>query len=102
MGVLNTDSAKLRAAASELDRIKNDTLQGLGRYLTMNQDLTGAAFGGNAALASLRTTEDVSTTGRNVTARFDSVISAMQQGAAEYDRVEAENQANIASVASGT
>jgi hypothetical protein len=99
MGVLNTDSAKLRAAASQLDGIKNETLQSLGRYLTMNQDLTGGAFGGNAALASLRTTEDVGNTGRNVSARFDSVISAMQQGAAEYDRIEAENQANIASVA---
>ena len=99
MGVLNTDSAKLRTAASELDRIKNDTLQGLGRYMTMNSDLTGGGFGGNAALASLRTTEDVATTGRNVSARFDSVITAMNSGAAEYDRVEAENQANIASVA---
>jgi hypothetical protein len=99
MAVLNTDSAKLRAAASQLDQIKNDTLQGLGQYLTMNQDLTGGAFGGNAALASLRTTEDVASTGRNVSARFDSVISAMQQGAVEYDRIEAENQANVASVA---
>ena len=99
MGVLNTDSAKLRAAANELDRIKNDTLQGLGRYMSINQDLTGAGFGGNAALASLRTTEDVASTGRNVSARFDSVISAMNAGAAEYDRVEAENQARIAGVA---
>lgn len=99
MAILNTDSAKLRAAATQLDGIKNDTLQGLGRYLTMNQDLTGGGFGGNAAMASLRTTEDVGSTGRNVAARFDSVISAMQQGAAEYDRIEAENQANIASVA---
>lgn len=99
MGVLNTDSAKLRTAASELDRIKNDTLQGLGRYMTMNSDLTGGGFGGNAAMASLRTTEDVATTGRNVSARFDSVITSMNSGAAEYDRVEAENQANIASVA---
>jgi hypothetical protein len=99
MAVLNTDSAKLRAAANQLDQIKNDTLQGLSRYLTMNQDLTGGAFGGNAAVASLRTTEDVATTGRNVSARFDSVISAMQQGAAEYDRIEAENQAHVASVA---
>jgi len=102
MGVLNTDSAKLRAAAAELDRIKNDTLQGLGRYMTMNSDLTGGGFGGNAALASLRTTEDVATTGRNVSARFDSVITAMNSGAAEYDRVESENQANIASVATSS
>lgn len=99
MAVLNTDSAKLRSAATELDRIKNDTLQSLGRYMTMNTDLTGGGFGGNAALASLRTTEDVATTGRNVSARFDSVISAMNAGAAEYDRIESENQANIASVA---
>lgn len=98
MGVLNTDSTKLRSAAAELDRIKQDTLNGLGRYLTMNQDLTGGGFNGTAAMTSLRTTEDVATTGRNVSARFDSVISAMNAGAAEYDRIESENQANMGSV----
>jgi hypothetical protein len=100
MGVLNTDSGRLRAAAAQLDRIKNDTLQALGRYLTMNQDLTGGGFNGNAALASLRTTEDVATTGRNVSARFDSVIGAMNSGAAEYDRIESENTANVGSIGS--
>lgn len=98
MGVLNTDSAKLRAAAARLDQIKQETLTGLGRYLTMNQDLTGGGFNGNAALASLRTTEDVATTGRNVSARFDSVIQAMNAGAAEYDRVEAENAAQVSGI----
>lgn len=98
MAVLNSDSARLRTAASQLDRIKNDTLQGLTRYITMNQDLTGAAFGGRAALTSMRTTEDVANTGRNVSARFDAVINAMNAGAAEHDRQEAENQANLGSV----
>lgn len=98
MGVLNTDSAKLRGAAMHLDQIKSDTLTSLGRYLSMNQDLTGASFGGNAALASLRTTEDVSNTGRQVSSRFEQVIDAMRMGADEYDRVEQENASAVSGI----
>ena len=97
--MFQTDSTKLRNAASSLDEIKNQTLNALGRYVTMNQDLGGSAFVGVASVASMKTTEEVATTGRNVSARFDQVIQAMQIGANEYDRVEAENQARLSSVA---
>lgn len=93
-----TDSTKLRAVANQLDEIKNQTLNGLGRYVTMNQDLGGSAFVGVASLASMKTTEDVATTGRNVSARFDQVIKALRTGADEYDRVEHENQTSLSSV----
>lgn len=97
--MFQTDSTKLRNSASQLDEIKNQTLNALGRYMTMNQDLGGSAFVGIASIASMKTTEEVATTGRNVSARFDQVIQAMQIGANEYDRVEAENQAKLSSVA---
>jgi hypothetical protein len=97
--MFQTDSTKLRNSASSLDEIKNQTLNALGRYMTMNQDLGGSAFVGIASVASMKTTEEVATTGRNVSARFDQVIQAMQIGANEYDRVEAENQAKLSSVA---
>lgn len=97
--MFQTDSTKLRNSAASLDEIKNQTLNALGRYVTMNQDLGGSAFVGVASVASMKTTEEVATTGRNVSARFDQVIQAMQIGANEYDRVEAENQANLSSVA---
>ncbi|AFM20208.1 hypothetical protein Mycch_5543 (plasmid) [Mycolicibacterium chubuense NBB4] len=93
-----TDSAKLRAVATQLDDIKNETLNALGRYMSMNQDLNGSAFIGLASVASLKTTEDVATTGRNVSARFDQVIQALRTGADEYDRVEHENQSSLSSV----
>lgn len=98
MTVFTTDATKLRNAASSLDEIKNQTLTALGRYITMNQDLAGG-FSGIAYLSSMRTTEEVATTGRNVSSRFDQVIQNMQIGANEYDRIEAENQAKLASVA---
>lgn len=97
--MFQTDSTKLRNSAASLDEIKNQTLNALGRYVTMNQDLGGSAFVGIASVASMKTTEEVATTGRNVSARFDQVIQAMQIGANEYDRIEAENQANLSSVA---
>ena len=97
--MFQTDSTKLRNSASSLDEIKNQTLNALSRYITMNQDLGGSAFVGLASVASMKTTEEVATTGRNVSARFDQVIQAMNIGANEYDRVEAENQAKLSSVA---
>jgi hypothetical protein len=97
--MFQTDSTKLRNSASSLDEIKNQTLNALGRYVTMNQDLGGSAFVGIASIASMKTTEEVATTGRNVSSRFDQVIQNMQIGANEYDRIEAENQAKLASVA---
>lgn len=93
-----TDSAKLRAVAAQLDDIKTETLNALGRYMTMNQDLGGSAFVGLASVASLKTTEDVATTGRNVSARFDQVIQALRTGADEYDRVEHENQSSLSGI----
>jgi hypothetical protein len=97
--MFQTDSTKLRNSASSLDEIKNQTLNALSRYSTMNQDLGGSAFVGIASIASMKTTEEVATSGRNVSARFDQVINAMNIGANEYDRIEAENQAKLSSVA---
>lgn len=93
-----TDSTKMRSAAAQLDEIKNQTLNALGRYLSMNQDLGGSAFIGLAAGASLKTTEDVTTTGRQVSDRFDQVIQALKMGADEYDRVEHENMGHLSGV----
>jgi uncharacterized protein YukE len=88
----------MRAAAAQLDEIKNQTLNGLSRYVSMNQDLAGSAFVGLASVASVKTTEDVATTGRNVSARFEQVIQALRSGADEYDRVEHENQSSLSGV----
>ncbi|CAA0123289.1 Uncharacterised protein [Mycolicibacterium vanbaalenii] len=98
MAVFTTDSTKLRNAASQLDEIKNQTLNALGRYMTMNQDLGSTGFVGIASVASMKTTEEVATSGRNVSARFDQVIQSMNMGAAEYDRIEQENQQHLASI----
>jgi hypothetical protein len=98
MGILNTDVERLIGAANALDGIRDETLSALGRYLGTNQDLTGTGFIGQAALASLTTTEDVTTTGRNVSARFENVIQQMRNGAAEYERMNADNAAGFGGV----
>ncbi len=88
----------MRSAASQLDEIKSQTLNSLARYASMNQDLAGG-FNGLAYAASMKTTEEIATTGRHVSARFEQVINAMQTGANEYDRVEHENQAKMSGLA---
>lgn len=94
----NVDPVRLRNAASSLDEIKNQTLNALGRYVTMNQDLGATAHQGIASIASIKTSEEVATTGRHVSSRFDQVIQAMQIGANEYENREQENMANIQAV----
>ena len=59
----NTDTERMLESASRLEGIRDEVLSSLGRYMMTDQDLTGGAFQGMAALASMRTTEDISTTG---------------------------------------
>ena len=41
---LNTDTARLMSGAAQMETIGNDVLGALGRYVAMNQNLTGAGF----------------------------------------------------------
>ena len=45
--MFQTDSNQTAQLGCQLDEIKNQTLNALGRYVTMNQDLGGSAFVGS-------------------------------------------------------
>ncbi|MGV7254560.1 hypothetical protein PJI20_10235 [Mycobacterium kansasii] len=93
-----TDSSRMLTAAGQLDTILQDVLGSLGRYVTMNQNLTGPGLDGTAALASLATTEDIATTGKQVSARFQSVIDMMRRGASEYQNMNEQNRAALSNI----
>ncbi|HME48073.1 hypothetical protein [Mycobacterium sp.] len=95
---LNTEAEAMYAAANQLDQIKQDVVNALGQYLTMNQNLTGPGLNGTAATASLATSEDITNTGRQVGARFDHVIQMMRKGAHDYQSMDEQNRARLANI----
>lgn len=95
---LNADVAQLGAAATALDSVCGEVLTSLGRYVTMNQNLTGTSFSGTAALASMATTEDINNTGRQVSERFQSVINMIKRSGQEYQAMEDANRAALGGV----
>lgn len=97
---LNADVAQMLSGASQLSNIQQEVLSALGRYVTMNQNLTSTGFSGDAALASMATTEDINRTGQQVNQRFQSVIDMMKRSAHQYQETNAQNRAALGSVQS--
>lgn len=98
MAVFQTQSSRMRQVAATLDRVRNDVLAGLANYESMNQNLNGTGFIGTASMASLHTTADVATTGRQVSQRFQSVIDQINAGAAQYEAANDANRAALSNV----
>ncbi|KEP38787.1 hypothetical protein LAUMK4_05752 [Mycobacterium persicum] len=97
---LNADVAQMLNGAQTLATIQSDVLSALGRYVTMNQNLTGTGFSGDAALASMATTEDINRTGQQVNDRFQNVINMMKRSAHQYAETNAQNRAALGSIQS--
>lgn len=97
---LNADWTQLLSAASQMRTIAGDVLSALGRYSMMNQNLTGTGFIGDAAMASMATTEDIHNTGRQVSQRFESVIETMEASAHQYQEMNNQNRAALGNIQS--
>lgn len=95
---LNADTAQMLSAAGQLKNIQTEVLTALGRYQTMNQNLHGAGFDGDASLASLNSTEQIRHTGQQVSTKFENVIHMMERGAQQYQETNAQNRANLGSI----
>jgi len=96
----NTDTERMLESASRLEGIRDEVLSSLGRYMMTNQDLTSGAFQGMAALASMRTTEDISTTGKQVSARFQACIDQIRTSAHQYTQMNEQNAAQLGNISS--
>ena len=69
---LNADVAQMLSAAGQLKNIQTEVLTALGRYQTMNVNLHGTGFDGDASLASLNSVEQIRAYGhRSVRGRDD-------------------------------
>ena len=97
---LNADVAQMLSAAGQLKNIESEVLTALGRYQTMNQNLHGAGFDGDASLASLNSVEQIRHTGQQVTTKFENVIHMMERAAQQYQDTNAQNRAALGNVSS--
>ncbi|WP_146212922.1 hypothetical protein [Mycolicibacterium mucogenicum] len=96
---VNIDPGRVLQAAAALDRIGQDTMTGLSRYVTMNQNLNGTGFNGIASLASVNTSVDVSHTGQQVHQRFTATTDQMRKAVAHYKQTNHDNASALTSVA---
>lgn len=97
---LNVDTAQMLSAAAQLKNIQTEVLSALGRYQTMNQNLHGAGFDGDASLASLGSVEQIRHTGQQVSTRFENCIHMMERAAQQYAHANDQNRANLSSIQS--
>lgn len=97
---LSTDTERMLEAAARLESIRDEVVSSLGRYMQMNQDLTSGPFSGAAALASMRTTEDIAVTGKQVSARFQACIDQIRASAHQYAQMNEQNAAQLGNIAS--
>jgi hypothetical protein len=95
---VNLDPGRVLQAASALERIGQDTLAGLSRYVTMNQNLNGTGFSGIASLASVNTSVDVSHTGQQVSQRFQATVDQMRKAVMHYNQTNHDNASALTSV----
>ena len=94
----NTDTELMLEAAGRLEGIRDEVLSSLGRYVMTNQDLTSGGFQGMAALASMRTTEDISATGKQVSMRFQACIDQIRVSAHQYAQMNEDNAAQLGNI----
>ena len=95
---LSTDAAQMLTAANQMQTIADNVLAGLQKYVTMNQDLMGVGFGGDAAMASMGTTENINNTGRQVQLRFQNVIDTIKKSAHSYTAMNDANRAALSNI----
>src|SRR5271166_5703411 len=95
---LNADVAQMLSAAGQLKNIQSEVLSSLARYQTMNQNLHGAGFDGDASLASLNSVEQIRHTGQQVSTRFENTIHMMERAAQQYAHTNDQNRAALGNV----
>jgi hypothetical protein len=95
---LTTDATQMLSGANQMQHIADNVLQGLSKYLTMNQDLGGVGFGGDAYQASMNTTANVQNTGKQVQMRFQNVIDTIKSSAHKYQAMNDANRSNLSNI----
>ena len=89
---------KLRAAASQLENLRNEAEGTLTNYLQASHDIAGGGWKGDASMANVVTAEEIHNAQMKLNTQWGELIHALQPAASRYDEQEAAARAAVQGV----
>jgi WXG100 family type VII secretion target len=89
---------KLRAAASQLENLRNEAEGTLTNYLQASHDIAGGGWKGDASMANVVTAEEIHNAQMKLNTQWGELIHALQTAASRYDEQEAAARAAVQGV----
>jgi WXG100 family type VII secretion target len=89
---------KLRAAASQLENLRNEAEGTLQHYLQASHDIAGGGWKGDASMANVVTAEEIHNAQMKLNTQWGELIHALQAAASRYDEQEVAARAAVQGV----
>lgn len=89
---------KLRAAASQLENLRNEAEGALTNYLQASHNVAGGGWIGDASQANVVTTEEIHNAQMKLNTQWGELIHALQTAATKYEEQEAAARAAMQGV----
>jgi WXG100 family type VII secretion target len=89
---------KLRAAASQLENLRNEAEGVLTNYLQSSHNIAGGGWQGDASAANVVTTEEIHNAQMKLNTQWGELIHALQSAATRYEEQEAAARAAMQGV----
>jgi len=89
---------KLRAAASQLENLRNEAEGTLQHYLQASHDIAGGGWKGDASMANVVNAEEIHNAQMKLNTQWGELIHALQAAASRYDEQEAAARAAVQGV----
>ncbi len=89
---------KLRAAASQLENLRNEAEGTLTNYLQASHNIAGGGWQGDASMANVVTTEEIHNAQMKLNTQWGELIHALQTAATKFEEQEAAARAAMLGV----
>ena len=89
---------KLRAAASQLENLRNEAEGTLTNYLQASHNIAGGGWQGDASMANVVTTEEIHNAQMKLNTQWGELIHALQTAATRFEEQEAAARAAMLGV----
>ena len=89
---------KLRAAAAQLENLRNEAEGVLTNYLQASHNIAGGGWQGDASMANVVTTEEIHNAQMQLNAQWGEVIHTLETCATKYEEQEAAARAAMQGV----
>jgi WXG100 family type VII secretion target len=89
---------KLRAAAAQLENLRNEAEGTLTNYLNASHDIASGGWKGDASMANVVTAEEIHNAQMKLNTQWGELIHALQAAATKYEEQEAAARAAMQGV----